>query len=162
MRTAVSILVGLACLTGTNLRAREPASALDEEATIRALEEADRLAVLHHDYAASERIWAADLLVNTPANRLAPDVKSVLRMKRSGQADYSSFDRRIEQVRIDGDLAIVMGGETVTPVGDGPLAGQTVQRHFTNVWKKRQGLWHLAARHVSNICSDGRSGPTRG
>ena len=42
----------------------------------------------------------------------------------------------IEFIRIDRNIAIVMGAETVQPIGDAPLAGKTVQRRFTNIWKK--------------------------
>jgi ketosteroid isomerase-like protein len=155
MRRAILILLGLGSVTGAHSRPLEQGITPTDEAAVRALEERDRLAVLNQDYQVSQGIWATDLLVNTPTNRIAPNADAVLRMKQSGQADYSSFERQIEELRVDGDIAIVMGAETVRPVGKAPLAGQTVQRRFTNVWKKRQGVWRMAARHVSNVCAGG-------
>jgi ketosteroid isomerase-like protein len=70
---------------------------------------------------------------------------------RKGLIHYSSFERRIERLRIDGDIALVTGGETIQPIGDAPQAGQTVQRRFTHVWKKEAGAWRLVARHANII-----------
>lgn len=121
------------------------------EAAIRALEEAERLGVLNQDFPALEAIWSEHFMVNSPFNQVAPHRAVVLEIFRQGLADYSSFDRRIEQIRFDGDIAIVMGGETVQPTGNAPQAGQTVQRRFTHIWKHEDGSWRLIARHANNI-----------
>ena len=42
---------------------------------------------------------------------------------RGGLINFSSFERAIEFVRVDGDFAVIMGLETVTPVSDAPSAG---------------------------------------
>lgn len=63
-------------------------------------------------------------------NRVVIGQHDVLaRVQRS--ALYSSFERKIEFIRIDGDFAIIMGAETVKPIGEAFLAGKTVQRRFT-------------------------------
>jgi hypothetical protein len=46
-----------------------------------------------------------------------------------------------------------MGSETVVPSGLDPLAGQTIQRRYTNIWMKEKGNWILIARHANNICT---------
>ena len=121
------------------------------EATIRSLEEQERLAVLKQDSQALQRLWSERFMVNSPLNQIAPSRSVVLGFLQQGLMHYSSFERRIEQIRFDGVVAIVMGGETVQPIGNAPLAGQTVQRRFTHVWKHEQGAWHLIARHANNV-----------
>ena len=122
-----------------------------DEASIRSLEEQERTGVLKQDLAALERIWSPSYMVNAPMNVIAPNRAVVLDIFRQGLAHYASFDRRIEEIRFDGDLAIVMGAETVQPIGKAPLAGQTVQRRFTHIWKKEGGNWRLIARHANNV-----------
>jgi ketosteroid isomerase-like protein len=122
---------------------------------IRSLEEQERAAVLAQDFAALERIWNKDFIVNTPGNVIAPNRAVVLDNFRQGRAQYTSFERRIEEVRIGGDIAIVMGGETVRPTGNAPRAGETVVRRFTHVWKWDGSGWTLIARHANNV------GPTQ-
>jgi ketosteroid isomerase-like protein len=48
-------------------------------------------------------------------------------------------------------MAIIMGAETLQPIGDAPRAGQTVQRRFTNIWRREAGSWRLVARHANVI-----------
>ena len=39
----------------------------------------------------------------------------------------------------------------VQPIGDAPLAGKTVQRRFTNIWKKDGNTWCAIARHANVV-----------
>lgn len=151
MRPAIacSLLLLLGCAPSVT-RAGSPNPSADE-ATIRALEERNRVAALNRDYQALEEIWSEHLIVNNPANRIAPNRAAVIEIFRQGIAHYSSFEATIEEIRVDGDIAVVMGAETVKPIGNAPLAGQTVQRRFTNVWKYENGRWRLWARHASVV-----------
>ena len=89
--------------------------------------------------------------MNSPLNRVSSDRAVALNMVHQGLIHYSVFDRTIEHLRIDGDLAFVMGAETIQPTGNAPQAGRTVQRRFTHVWKKRAGVWRMVARHANVI-----------
>lgn len=122
-----------------------------DEATIRILEEQERLGVLNRDTAALQRVWSEHLIVNNPTNRISPDRNVVLELVRGGQISYSSFQRTIEWIRVDGDLALVMGAETIQPTGNAPQAGQTVNRRFTHVWKRDSGVWRLVGRHANIV-----------
>lgn len=122
-----------------------------DEATIRLLEEQERVAVLNRDTAALVQLWSEQLIVNAPSNQVSSDRSVVLNLMRQGLIHYSLFERRIERLRIDDDIAFVMGGETIQPIGNAPQAGQTVQRRFTHVWKKETGVWRLVARHANII-----------
>jgi hypothetical protein len=73
----------------------------------------------------------------------------------AGVINFSTFERQIEFIRVDGDFVIIMGLETVKPFSDAPsaglVAGQAVKRRFTNVWKNEAGTWRLFARHANVI-----------
>jgi ketosteroid isomerase-like protein len=94
------------------------------------------------------RLWASDFMVNAPRNVVVPDRSAVLDVFRKGIANYSVFDTQIEEIRLRGNVAVVMGSETVTPVGDAPYAGKTVDRRYTHVWRQSEDRWRLFARHA--------------
>ena len=149
-RTFSTLMLLLSCITtytGAQTLGRDSAT----EATVRALDDQERLAALNQDYAALERLWSERFIVNAPSNQILPNRKAVLDWFRKGMTTRTSFERSIEQVRVDGDIAVVMGAETLTPIASAPQAGQTVRRRFTNVWKKEGDTWRLWARHANVI-----------
>jgi len=149
-RTITTWLLLLSCLTTyAGAQVSGPDSAA--EATVRALDDQERLAALNQDYAALERLWSEHFIVNAPFNQILPNRSAVLDYFRKGMTTRSSFERSIEQVRVDGDIAIVMGAETLKPIGNAPMAGQTVHRRFPNIWKKDGDTWRLWARHANVI-----------
>ena len=122
-----------------------------EEDVIRQLEEQERQAVLQQDLAALERLWAEEFIVNNPQNQISPNRDAVLALVKKGLIRYTRFERRIESIRFNADIAIVMGAETVEPVGGAPRAGRTIERRFTNIWKKQDATWRIIARHANVI-----------
>jgi len=150
-REASALLLAMAVLGCTTVPQANLPQATSDETAIRRLEEQERLGVLNRDIAVLEQMWSEQLIVNAPSNQVSSDRKIVLNLVRQGKIHYSLFDRRIEQLRIDGDIAIVMGGETVQASGNTSQAGQTSQRRFTHVWKKEAGAWRLVARHANII-----------
>jgi hypothetical protein len=123
------------------------------EESIRLLEDQERLAVLKGDTATLERLWSETMIVNNPQSSISADRGVVLALVRKGLIRYSSFERSIEAIRMDGEIAVVMGAEEVVSVGDAPRAGQAVHRRFTNVWKKKGTTWVMIARHANVIPS---------
>ncbi|MGI9166841.1 MAG: nuclear transport factor 2 family protein [Pyrinomonadaceae bacterium] len=97
---------------------------------------------------------AEDFTVNNPRNGISSGRKEVVALIRNGIIDYSSFVREIESMLFHGDTVIVMGLETIKPVGNAPFAGQTVRRRFTQFWMKKNGKWLLTARHANVICQN--------
>lgn len=163
LRFAASLVV-VALFAGLELRATEPTligkprSAADP-AAIRALEDTSSRAVLARDYVTMERIWAEQFVVNNPGNYVLPNraaVFEVFRQKKIGL--YSSYDTDIDAIAFDGDLAIVMGMETVVPL-EGADVGKTVRRRYTNVWRFATGGWRLIARQATLLAPDARVGP---
>jgi ketosteroid isomerase-like protein len=122
------------------------------ETEIRRLDHAEAEGLLHKDVAALEKLWAEDFTVNNPRNGITNGRKEVLALIHNGTIDYASFVREIETILFHGDTVIVMGLETIKPVGNAPFAGQTVRRRYTHFWMKRQGQWLLTARHANVIC----------
>ena len=129
----------------------------DDEKTVRSLDDEERAAVLKRDRAAMERLWSDEFFVNAPNNKLLIGKEAVLDWVERGIIHFSSFERHVELVRVDGDIAIIMGSEAVTPIGDAPAAGlragQTIQRRFNNIWKRNGGTWRLYARHANVVPS---------
>jgi hypothetical protein len=121
------------------------------EETIRSLEEQERGAVLAGDTATLERLWSGTMIVNNPQSTISADRGVVLGLVRKGLIHYSSFERTIEAIRFDRDIAIVMGSEEVVSVGDAPRAGQKVHRRFTNIWKITGTTWVMIGRHANVI-----------
>jgi ketosteroid isomerase-like protein len=122
-----------------------------KETTIRSLEEQERTAVLKEDVPALERLWSEQLIVNTPQNEISADRAVVLDRVKRGLIRYSQFDRQIEVIRLSGDLAIVMGSETIVRKGDATGTPSAVHRRFTNIWRQSAQGWHLIARHANVV-----------
>jgi uncharacterized protein (TIGR02246 family) len=146
------LLVGPARTAGAqhSSRAEGPliADSLSGEAAIRALEAKMQAGVLHQDLHTLRQLWAEDFMVNAPRNVVVPARSAVLEVFRKGIPDYSAFEPRIENIRIREETAIVMGRETVKPVGTAPHAGKTVRRRYTHVWTREGDRWRLFARHA--------------
>jgi ketosteroid isomerase-like protein len=124
------------------------------EREIRKLDRAEADGLLRKDVGVLENLWAEDFTVNNPRNGISNGRKEVVALIRNGIIDYSSFVREVETMLFHGDTVIVMGLETIKPVGSAPFAGQTVRRRFTHFWMKKKGKWHLTARHANVICQN--------
>lgn len=151
-RIAFPLLLLLLGSIGLDRAISAQGGASANEETVRLLDDQERKAVLDRNYAALEHLWCAQFTVNSPESKVVIGKGNVLAAVQKF-AQYSSFDRRIEFIRIDGNIAIVMGAETVQPIGDAPLAGKTVERRFTNIWKRDGETWCAIARHANVVSS---------
>jgi ketosteroid isomerase-like protein len=127
-----------------------------DEAQVRALDDQERIAALKRDLPALQRLWSEQLTVNAPNNQVVVGRQAVLdTFVHSGIINFGRFERQYEFVRADGALVFLMGLETLEPLSDAPsaglVAGRTVRRRFTNIWKKEDGTWRLFARHANVI-----------
>lgn len=128
---------------------------VDEE-NVRLLDDQERIAALKRDISTLERLWSEQFTVNAPNNEIVVGRRAVLDVfVRAGVINFSKFERQIEFIRADGPFVIIMGFETVEPVRDAPsaglVAGHTIKRRFTNIWKNEGGTWRLFARHANVI-----------
>ncbi|MES2648911.1 MAG: nuclear transport factor 2 family protein [Bacteroidota bacterium] len=122
-----------------------------KEAEIRRLENLEREAVLKSDSAALfNKIWSPNMIINTPTN-IVGTVEGTKAHLRSGGLNYLSFERTIEKITIDENVAVVMGGEIIKPQGQQVNAGKTVSRRFTHVWLFKNYQWSIIARQATII-----------
>jgi len=121
------------------------------EAEIKRLETLERESVLKNDSTALYgKIWSPNMVVNTPAN-VVGTVEGTKAQLRAGNLNYLSFERTIEKITFNDNLAIVMGGEIIKPQGKQMNAGKTVSRRFTHVWLYKNGQWSIVARQATII-----------
>jgi hypothetical protein len=138
---ALQLLFVLICLPTL---AQDP-----REAEIRRLEQLERESVMKGDSSALfNKIWSPTMIVNTPAN-VVGTVEGTKAILRSGGLKYLSFERSIEKITFNENIAIVMGGEVIKPQGKQPNAGKTVSRRFTHVWKYAGNSWSIIARQAT-------------
>ena len=126
-------------------------SPIDEEAALRALDQRERDIVAARDIAAMEALAHPSLVINAPVNRVLTREQLLQRLS-NGEIAAEKFDRIPEAVRISGNVGIVMGRETFTPVSSselGRIYGATaLQRRYTNIYIRERGAWRWIARHA--------------
>ena len=119
------------------------------ESEIRRLETLERESVIKGDSATLfNKIWSPSMVINTPAN-IVGTVEGTKALLRSGGLNYLSFERTIEKITFNDNIAIVMGGEIIKPQGQQPNAGKTVSRRFTHVWLYKNNSWSIIARQAT-------------
>jgi hypothetical protein len=124
------------------------------EKHVQELDDRERIAALQRDVSALEQLWSDEFVVNAPNNQVVVGRRAVLEtFVSSGVINFSRFDREIEFVRADGSYVIIMGLEKLVPMNSAPgaglVAGQAVERRFTNIWKNEAGTWRMFARHAN-------------
>ena len=120
------------------------------EEEVRKLNNEEVEAFIHKDPKAMARLWSDDLVVTNPLNKFV-NKQQVLGMMESGFLIITSYDRKIEYLRVYGDTVIVAGSETVIWGGKMPNAGKTEHLRFTAIWMKQGGRWQEVARHANVV-----------
>lgn len=144
-RLILILVVILACIINIAY-AQDP-----REAEVRRLDKLEVEAVMAGDSAMLfNKLWSSNMVVNTPAN-VVGTVEGTKALLRSGGLSYASFERNIEKITFNDNLAIVMGAEIIKPRGTQPNAGKTVTRRFTNVWLYKNNSWSVIARQATII-----------
>ena len=126
-------------------------SATSWEDEVRAAEERHLAAFRSGDAAAIDALFSDDFLVNSPRYDVL-DKRQLMELVRRGLVNTASFTQNIDNIRRYGDIAIVMGGDTVVFAQPAPNAGQTIRRRFTDIWRIENGRWNFVARHANPIC----------
>jgi hypothetical protein len=123
----------------------------DRESEIRRLENLERESVLNGDsLVLFDKIWSPNMVINTPAN-VVGTVEGTKALFRSGGLHYLSFERIIEKITFDNNVAIVMGEEKIRPQGKQINAGKLVTRRFTNIWMYSNNSWSMIGRQATII-----------
>jgi ketosteroid isomerase-like protein len=115
-------------------------------ARIEALQDESRVAFLAGDRVALDRLWADEMVVNSPVGRVL-NKATVLDLLQNGLIRHIAYDERIEAIVRHGDTVVVMGGDTVVDIPDGPR----IERRFTQVWRAFGADWRLVARHAHGM-----------
>lgn len=144
----ISLMISWGCLSiNSNIAFAQNS----KEAEIRRMENLERESVLRSDSTALfDKIWSPDMIVNTPAN-VVGTVEGTKAHFRAGNLKYLAFERSIEKIAFNENVAIVMGGEVIKPQGMQANAGKTVTRRFTHVWLLKNNSWSLIARQATII-----------
>jgi hypothetical protein len=121
-----------------------------DEAGLRAVNASEVADFLTADTKGLAGLWADSFVVTNPLNQLATK-SQVLGMVGSGMLRFTSLDRRIEYVRMYGDIAVVAGAETAVWAGRMPLAGKLSHLRFTAIWQRTGASWREVARHANII-----------
>jgi ketosteroid isomerase-like protein len=116
------------------------------EDEIRQIEDECRLAFLAADVERLRTMWADDLAVNSPLNRIHSR-EQVLDLLERGIIRHESMEQTIERIARHGDTVVVMGQDAVK----NPGASAVIQRRFTDVWRDDGGTWKLIARQATHI-----------
>lgn len=94
-------------------------------------------------------LCAEDLIVNTPANRVARR-EALLGFFKAGRMNYDSLETTVEAVDARADHVVIMGEEVVRPRDTAANAGKTVCRRYTDVWRRgSDGRWLLSVRQAT-------------
>jgi uncharacterized protein (TIGR02246 family) len=143
-------LAGVTVLFASGQASQTTGKTNGAEEEVRRLNAEEVDAFLHKNPKAMARLWSDDLVVTNPLNKFV-DKRQVLGMVESGFLVITSYDRRIEYVRVYGDAVIVAGSETVLWGGKMPNAGKTEHLRFTGIWMKQNGRWQQVARHANIV-----------
>lgn len=151
-------LVGLTLISLANDGMAETKFASDEvAAAARTPNVADAVAAMGEmeaafaaqDADAVAALFAEDLIVNTPANRVA-NKQDVIGYLKSGRIDYEDATTTIDGLSTRIDHVVIMGEQVLKPQGATDNVGKTVRRRFTDVWRKEpDGKWRLTIRQAT-------------
>lgn len=121
-------------------------------AQIKILEALQTKAILESDTITLAKIWAEDFHVNSPTNVVVNRSQVFQRIKNTF-IKYSTYTQEPEYYGVFDDVVIVMGKETVVPIGDNPDKDKTITRRYTDIYKMINGEWKGISRHA-NIIKD--------
>jgi hypothetical protein len=127
-------------------------AAANDPEILAVLEAVNRIdnALIVDDRPAFASLLSHDLVVNNLQNGISIPGTTV-RRDAAGLITYSRYMRSIEYAGKLGEMVLLMGDEKVVPKGSAPMAGIEVRRRFTDIWRKVEGHWVLAARQATII-----------
>lgn len=117
-----------------------------EETKIRELENEMKDAFLKKDTIKLFKLLSPQFVVNSPWNKVLTMEDITNNLRKGGASDTLSFEKNIEKITFTNNIAIVMGLETRTAIGQAINVGKAFQRRFTDIWMKNKNNWQLVAR----------------
>jgi ketosteroid isomerase-like protein len=147
MRIRIALFILFAALSPSVIAAQ---SSSNDERTIKELEEKQVALLLKGDLDRMAEAWLPEFTVNNPFGDIVNGHDGPVRKR---QLTYSVFTRNIEKMIFRGEIAVVMGRESIIPSGSSENAGKRIDRRFTNIWAKADGKWRMLARHANVMCT---------
>ena len=87
--------------------------------------------------------------MNNPFKRIARKQDAV-KNRKTGLIDGTSLERSVQYAATRGkDEVVLMGEETLTPVGKARFAGKNVRRRTMEIWTDETGDWRLSVRQAT-------------
>jgi len=120
------------------------------ENEIRKMEQLQVKGILEKDSNIIKKILSNDVIVNAPSNTVV-DLNMAMEALKLGYIDYTSYEQKIDDIKIIDNIGIVMGLETVMPTGLTGKNGTTEKRRFTDIWMYKNSQWVMIARQATNI-----------
>ena len=132
----------------------QSASLGNREATLAKLDMVQKEMVERADVEKLAALSAPELTINAPTGRVLTR-EQFLAMMRDGRIGAEDFERKVESVKVSGDVGVVMGSEVFTPTPQselGRLYGAVpIKRRYTNVYRLSHGQWSWFARHANVV-----------
>ncbi len=110
-------------------------------------------AIATRDFAALEKLWSPEMVVNSPGNNILTRAQ-VFAAIREDKLAYTSVKAVTDSFFVSKDVAIDMGHEAIV-MSNGPMAGKPLIRRFTDVWQKLGDSWVQIARQATYVGIDG-------
>jgi hypothetical protein len=148
IRNILLLFIVIAAIVNAQTENKQDEKAIINQ--IKLLEAQQTKAILESDTITLKKIWAEDFHVNSPSNFVA-DKNNVIQRIKGTIIEYSTYTQEPEYYGVFGDVVVVMGKETVIPIGDNPDKGKTVIRRYTDIYKKHNGEWKEIARHANIV-----------
>lgn len=145
-----ALFLMLLCYCPAMILLAQDDSLFANEKTIRLLEDAERKAILQGDTVQLSRLMSSAIVVQNPENTIV-GYRQIINRIKEGKINYQRFERNIERISFNGNMAVVMGFEILVPTGQAKNSGKTVERRFTNVWIKEQEGWKLSFRQATIV-----------
>ncbi len=154
--TLVSATVAmlLICLGASGARAEaDEADTAAVRTQIEANNHAVGRAIATRDFAALEKLWSPEMVVNSPGNNILNRAQ-VFSAMREDKLAYTSVQSMTDAFSVSNDVAIEMGHEAIV-MSNGPMAGKPLIRRFTDIWQKLGDSWVQIARQATYVGIDG-------
>jgi ketosteroid isomerase-like protein len=141
-----SALLGAGQVTAERPKSKD----VGNEEMIRSLHSQEVEALMHKDINALRQIMSDDFVVTNPFNQFL-NKQQVLDRVDAESIAFSSYDRKLEYIKLYGDTAVAAGTESIVPDKKMPGAGRTMNLRFTTMWVKQGGRWQEVARQASIV-----------
>jgi len=153
LKLAVVVTAGAASLlTALAYSWAQSESNAGAEERIRKVEEERRQAILRNDIKALDLLMAPEYtaIFNLTGGRVTTKADE-LAMDRPGARKVESWDPTDVNIRIYGDVGLVIGLAEVTDILKGER--RHIRFRYTHVWVKRNGGWQLVHRHTTRVAT---------